>query len=51
MNNDCVIDHICCTVYTQFSQLYQVSKNKRAAFERLLLHEYIKNDILQYLIE
>ena len=31
--------------------LYRVSQKKRPAFERLLLPEYISNDILQYLIE
>ena len=34
----------------QFSVVYRVSQKKRPAFERLLLPEYISNDILQYLI-
>ena len=34
-----------------FKRLYRVSQKKRPAFERLLLPEYISNDILQYLIK
>ena len=35
----------------KFLKVYRVSREKSPAFERLLLPEYISNDILQYLIE
>ena len=38
-------------VLVGFYLLYRVSQKKLPAFERLLLPEYIINDILQYLIK
>ena len=35
----------------QRQNTYRVSQKKRPAFERLLLPDYIRNDILQYLIK
>ena len=39
------------SIYKLLQYIYWVSEKKRPAFERLLLPEYISNDILQCLIK
>ena len=39
------------TISNKLANTYRVSQKDRAAFVKLLFHEHISNDILQYLIE